>query len=68
MSKSDSTASGFAGKPNKPHPEFPLFPPSSLDSPLDGNGWYVATDATPHGYGVADLCRRYRVGPVGGTR
>jgi hypothetical protein len=26
MSKSDSTAPGFASKPNKPHPEFPLFP------------------------------------------
>ena len=26
MSKSDSTAPGFAGKPNKPDPDFPLFP------------------------------------------
>jgi integrase len=26
MSKSDSSAPGFAGKPNKPYPEFPLFP------------------------------------------
>ena len=26
MSKSDSTAHGFAGKPNKPAPDFPLFP------------------------------------------
>ncbi len=26
MSKSDSTAPGFTGKPNKPYPEFPLFP------------------------------------------
>lgn len=25
MSKSDSTAPGFAGKPNKPYPDFPLF-------------------------------------------
>jgi hypothetical protein len=26
MSKSDSTSSGFAHKPAKPYPEFPLFP------------------------------------------
>src|ERR1700712_2652258 len=26
MSQSDSTASRSAGKPNKPYPEFPLFP------------------------------------------
>ena len=26
MSKTDSTTIGFAGKPSKPHPDFPLFP------------------------------------------